>query len=637
MLNMPLFRSVARSLRIRPRTQFFLSGTQQNLKVHDIRKAFVASKPQQQSVWSEAVRDGNLNDTSSVLNGSCSETIQTCNHGHVEFQSKAMLPTNFGTFDTRVFKITETNELCVVMMVGEIGEDTKEIHMRLHDSCFTSEVLGSCKCDCKHQLEKAQVTIQKLVNSDCPINQNQESVFKVNGFGKNKKGNPKVGAIIYTFQEGRGIGLAAKMAAYDLQERLGYDTVSANEQLGLPVENREYSFVPGVLESLGLDIRRVSTQVSTQKGKGENINLLLLTSNPYKINALRDLGIKATMKPHIADINTESMAADYVRVKAERMGHVIADDAFFKTGQSETVINKVTDGLEAELLRLRENGTLRNGSSVLPFVTLSYAQSLDGTIGSAHNGNLFNVLPKKNGIDSLTAPNGHEPNGYKPSERLILSGDESMKMTHVLRASHEAIVVGVGTVLSDDPQLNVRFGVPGRNPIPVVLDSSLRTPLNCKLVTMARERMLGDKDDADFKLLILTSSTGLNSSEAHYSAEKSKAYHELSNMPGVRVVPIDSNLGTIDAGVPIMEAFQYLRQDCGFETVMVEGGARLIANILSKPIVNHIVMTIAPSFVPGGVKVESLPWQTVCDRSDLVSSNTFKLGDDLVVTGIIKR
>merc|ERR1719419_256383 len=116
------------------------------------------------------------------------------------------------------------------------------------------------------------------------------------------------------------------------------------------------------------------------------------------------------MNPHIANIDNKSMAADYVRVKAERMGHVIADDAFLKTGssKSETVISKVTDDLEAELFRFRGNGTLRNGSSVLPFVTLSYAQSLDGTIGSAHNGNWSSVLQKKNGIDSLIAPNGHE-------------------------------------------------------------------------------------------------------------------------------------------------------------------------------------------------------------------------------------
>lgn len=140
-------------------------------------------------------------------------------HGHVEFISKAMLPTTFGTFDTRVFSIIGKPELCVALLVGEIGKDTKEIYLRLHDSCFTSEVLGSCKCDCKHQLEKAQKLMQKLVNSDskAQILINKNSV--VDGIDEKPNGSPMVGAIIYTFQEGRGIGLGAKIAAYDLQER----------------------------------------------------------------------------------------------------------------------------------------------------------------------------------------------------------------------------------------------------------------------------------------------------------------------------------------------------------------------------------------------------------------------------------
>merc|ERR1719494_1607060 len=105
-------------------------------------------------------------------------------------------------------------------------------------------------------------------------------------------------------------------------------------------------------------------------------------------------------------------------------------------------------------------------------------------------------------------------NGYNgTSERLILSGDSSMKMTHVLRANHDAILVGVGTVLSDDPQLTVRCGVSAlRNPTPVILDSSLRTPLDCKLVTQARDRVLQGLCDSDFNLLILTSKASMDPS-----------------------------------------------------------------------------------------------------------------------------
>jgi len=263
----------------------------------------------------------------------------------------------------------------------------------------------------------------------------------------------------------------------------------------------------------------------------------------------------------------------------------------------------------------------------LPFVTLSYAQSLDGTIGIVHPAKKSH----NNGVSPFTSSDG-----YKAADRLILSGDESMKMTHALRANHDAIMVGIGTVLADDPQLNVRYGVSmERKPIPVVLDSSLRTPLNCKLVSQARDRALKSKNNSDLNLLILTSYTSLNPSESNYSPQKAAALQELSSIPGVCVVPILSTSDT-SSRVPLMEAFKYLRRDCGFETVMVEGGARLMASILNERIVSHIVLTIAPSFIPGGVKVESLPLQTLGNRFDLLSRNTFKLGDDLVVTGISK-
>ncbi len=133
-----------------------------------------------------------------------------------------------------------------VIMWGKV-EGLKGVPMRVHDQCFTSEVLGSLKCDCKEQLDAAMDYIRD-----------------------NPKGH---GLVMYLQQEGRGIGLANKIKAYSVQE-LGYDTVDANKILGFHDDYREYHVVPQILNHL--NVRSVE----------------LLTNNPRKIEHLRDHGVK---------------------------------------------------------------------------------------------------------------------------------------------------------------------------------------------------------------------------------------------------------------------------------------------------------------------------------------------------------
>jgi GTP cyclohydrolase II len=121
------------------------------------------------------------------------------------------------------------------------------VALRVHDSCFTSEVLGSLKCDCAQQLELAL----EYIHAHPP------------------------GIVIYLWQEGRGIGLANKIAAYALQEQ-GLDTVDANRALGFPDDAREYTAVRNILSELGVKSVR------------------LITNNPRKISKLADLGIEVT-------------------------------------------------------------------------------------------------------------------------------------------------------------------------------------------------------------------------------------------------------------------------------------------------------------------------------------------------------
>lgn len=125
------------------------------------------------------------------------------------------------------------------MIIAGQPEGKEEVPLRVHDACFTSEVLGSLKCDCAEQL---QMALEYIKEQDC-------------------------GIVVYLQQEGRGIGLANKIAAYALQEK-GLDTVDANRALGLPDDCREYTSVKNMLADLGVK------------------SIKIITNNPRKINLL---------------------------------------------------------------------------------------------------------------------------------------------------------------------------------------------------------------------------------------------------------------------------------------------------------------------------------------------------------------
>lgn len=158
------------------------------------------------------------------------------------FVAETKLPTDRGFYRVRAYRHVNPNTgevtepVCVVY--GEV-EGREDVPVRVHDACFTSEVLGSMKCDCKQQLEMAMEYI--------------------------KENGP--GIVCYLQQEGRGIGLANKIAAYAVQEE-GLDTVDANRRLGLPDDSREYTAVENMLREL--DVRSVQ----------------LMTNNPRKIREL---------------------------------------------------------------------------------------------------------------------------------------------------------------------------------------------------------------------------------------------------------------------------------------------------------------------------------------------------------------
>ena len=185
----------------------------------------------------------------------------------------ARLPTSYGEFRIRVFN--EENGLDhVALTLGDMdGPDP--VLVRVHSECLTGDAFSSLRCDCGPQLDAALQAISER------------------GWG----------ALIYLRQEGRGIGLHAKIQAYHLQDR-GADTLDANLHLGLPGDARNYEIAAEVLLSIGAS------------------TISLLSHNPDKVNQLRDYGINVQERISlIAGIGDSNR--DYIKTKQERMGHEI--------------------------------------------------------------------------------------------------------------------------------------------------------------------------------------------------------------------------------------------------------------------------------------------------------------------------
>ena len=237
------------------------------------------------------------------------------------------------------------------------------------------------------------------------------------------------GVLIYLRQEGRGIGLLDKLRAYNLQD-LGHDTVDANLLLGRDSDERTYDLAAHMLRDL--HVRSVR----------------LLTNNPTKIESLRELGVTVNARePLVAPARAES--SRYLRTKVERMGHTIDLALGHAANGAARNGHAPLDHYPVSEIAARASGFCEREKR--PFVTLCYAQSLDACLSSS------------------------------PGKPLALSGPETLTLAHSLRASHDAVMVGIGTVLSDNPRLTVRH-VAGRNPLPVVLDSRLRIPLDFSLL-----------------------------------------------------------------------------------------------------------------------------------------------------------
>ncbi len=352
------------------------------------------------------------------------------------------------------------------------------------------------------------------------------------------------GVLLYLRQEGRGIGLLSKLRAYNLQDD-GLDTVDANLVLGHQADEREYSVAARILADLGVG------------------SIRLLTNNPAKIESLRGLGVTvADRVPMPPQVNEENSV--YLTTKVRRMRHLLNLDNSAPSPQA------AADQPAEILADLAESAAAHHARMGRPLVTLAYAQSLDGSIAA------------------------------QPGQPLALSGPDSLAMTHRLRARHDAILVGIGTVLADNPRLTVRLA-DGPNPQAVILDSRLRTPPTANLFHAAAPWIFtADPVDPDRR--------------AQLEAQGAQLF----------VVPVGDD-GKLDLAAVLTKL-----GDLAILSVMVEGGAEIIQTFLANGLVDQAAVTVAPLFV-GGVKAYTTRNQPIFPQ--ITQPTVAQLGRDTVIWG----
>ncbi|MDP6908908.1 MAG: bifunctional 3,4-dihydroxy-2-butanone-4-phosphate synthase/GTP cyclohydrolase II [Flavobacteriales bacterium] len=196
------------------------------------------------------------------------------NESLIERQIHVNMPTEWGSFKLVAFKQTTNDQTHLALVKGD-WEDNEPILVRVHSSCVTGDIFGSCRCDCGGQLHTAMEMVEKE--------------------GK--------GVVVYMNQEGRGIGLLNKLKAYELQEK-GMDTVEANLALGFQMDERDYGIGAQILRNLGVT------------------KMKLMSNNPKKRTGLIGYGLEIVdTVPMEVDANDHNRF--YLQTKRDKMGHSI--------------------------------------------------------------------------------------------------------------------------------------------------------------------------------------------------------------------------------------------------------------------------------------------------------------------------
>ena len=350
------------------------------------------------------------------------------------------------------------------------------------------------------------------------------------------------GVLVYaTGHEGRGIGLINKLRAYVEQDR-GADTVDANVHLGFPVDSRSYAEAGEVLRALGVK------------------SVELMTNNPAKVEGLGAAGIEVE-KVRGLPVAPNRRNLIYLETKRDRLNH-------------RAPVGTAPTPLTATPIDVSRVAGPVGATAGRPKVILKYAQTLDGRIATA------------------------------AGESKWISGEAERAVAHALRAHADAVMVGVGTVMADDPQLTVRM-VAGSSPTRVVLDSSLRVPLDARIL-----------DDAAPTVVVTT---------ANADRRKREQLTEL----GIAVRVVRPGPG----GVDVPAALRTLR-GMGVESLLVEGGAAVITSLLRSRVADRLVVSIAPKLFGRGTEgIGDLGVSSVEEAVRLTNPSVHLIEQDVLIAG----